>query len=167
MSIVLFVFFLLMDGKLLSMNSQVIKYHAHFVSSRDPPAVWSTCSQLLAIVYRFLHTFCSELSFKLVACSLFSSTNPMMWIIYDTEWSGDVMSKPVHIFPTVSIMGVLSNNRVVPAHPDLWKDDWWDRWIYNFPDFFFVSLTYIFWRAVNHRHSRSAVPWSNSSPNFV
>lgn len=166
MSIVLFVFFLLMDGKLLSMNSQVMKYHVHFLSSRDPPEVWSTCSQLLAIVYRFLHTFCSELSFKYVAYSLFSSTNPMMWIIYDTEWSGDVMSKPVHIFQLFPSWGYSRTTVLFQRIRTLKKmiDEIVEYIMFLI---FFISLTYMLWRAVNPRPSRSAVPWSNSSPDFV
>ena len=37
----------------------------------------------------------------------------------------------------------------------------------NDPDCFFISLKYIFWRLVSPKSSKSAVPCSNSSPNFV
>ena len=71
---------------------------------------------LLPLVnYRIL--FFSELSFQSLAYCRLSSTSPMIWSLYDKEWYGDVMSRLVRVFSIVSIMGVLSNNHVVPACP--------------------------------------------------
>ena len=83
--IVLIVVFLLIYGSILSVNSQVIKYHAHLVSSRAQPELWINCSQLLANLCKLSHVVVSDCSFQSLAYFRLSSTNPIMRIMYDRE----------------------------------------------------------------------------------
>ena len=76
---------LFMYGIPLGVNSQAIRYHAHFDSSRAPPEVYRICSQVLAAVCRLSHIVCSELSFQSLAYCCLSSTSPMIWSLYDKE----------------------------------------------------------------------------------